>query len=34
MIIVGIGIVAAVGPLLAAGAAGGNGVDVDGFCRT
>jgi 3-phenylpropionate/trans-cinnamate dioxygenase ferredoxin reductase component len=34
MAIVGIGIVAAVGPLLAAGAAGGNGVDVDQFCRT
>jgi 3-phenylpropionate/trans-cinnamate dioxygenase ferredoxin reductase subunit len=32
--IVGIGIVAAVGPLVAAGAAGGNGVDVDAFCRT
>jgi 3-phenylpropionate/trans-cinnamate dioxygenase ferredoxin reductase component len=34
LVIVGIGIVAAVGPLLAAGAAGGNGVDVDEFCRT
>jgi 3-phenylpropionate/trans-cinnamate dioxygenase ferredoxin reductase subunit len=34
MVIVGIGIVPAVGPLLAAGAAGGNGVDVDGQCRT
>lgn len=33
-VIVGIGIVAAVGPLIAAGAAGGNGVDVDEFCRT
>ena len=33
-VIVGIGIVPAVGPLLAAGAAGGNGVDVDAFCRT
>jgi 3-phenylpropionate/trans-cinnamate dioxygenase ferredoxin reductase component len=32
--IVAIGIDAAVGPLLAAGAAGGNGVDVDAFCRT
>jgi 3-phenylpropionate/trans-cinnamate dioxygenase ferredoxin reductase component len=32
--IVGIGIVAAVGPLIAAGAAGGNGVDVDEYCRT
>jgi len=34
LVIVGIGIVPAVGPLLAAGAAGGNGVDVDEFCRT
>jgi len=34
LVIVGIGIVPAVGPLLAAGAAGGNGVDVDQFCRT
>ncbi len=34
MVIVGIGIVAAVGPLLSAGAAGGNGVDVDAMCRT
>ena len=34
MAIVGIGIIAAVGPLLAAGAAGGNGLDVDEFCRT
>lgn len=33
-VIVGIGIVAAVGPLIAAGAAGGNGVDVDDYCRT
>jgi 3-phenylpropionate/trans-cinnamate dioxygenase ferredoxin reductase subunit len=33
-VIVGIGIVPAVGPLIAAGAAGGNGVDVDQFCRT
>jgi 3-phenylpropionate/trans-cinnamate dioxygenase ferredoxin reductase subunit len=33
-VIVGIGIVPAVGPLIAAGAAGGNGVDVDEFCRT
>ncbi|HMG48076.1 MAG TPA: FAD-dependent oxidoreductase [Allosphingosinicella sp.] len=32
--IVAIGIDAAAGPLLAAGAAGGNGVDVDDFCRT
>ncbi|QXQ04953.1 FAD-dependent oxidoreductase [Sphingosinicellaceae bacterium] len=34
MAIVGIGIVPAVQPLLEAGAAGGNGVDVDEFCRT
>lgn len=34
MVIVGIGIVPAVEPLLAAGAAGGNGVDVDDQCRT
>ncbi|PKB13381.1 3-phenylpropionate/trans-cinnamate dioxygenase ferredoxin reductase subunit [Novosphingobium kunmingense] len=34
MVIVGIGIVPAVGPLLTAGAAGGNGVDVDELCRT
>jgi len=34
MVIVGIGIVPAVGPLLAAGASGGNGVDVDASCRT
>ncbi len=33
-VIVGIGIVAAVGPLIAAGAAGGNGVDVDEYCLT
>ena len=33
-VIVGIGIVASVGPLLAAGAAGANGVDIDDFCRT
>jgi 3-phenylpropionate/trans-cinnamate dioxygenase ferredoxin reductase subunit len=33
-VIVGIGIVAAVGPLIAAGAAGGNGVDIDEYCRT
>jgi len=32
--IVAIGIDPAVGPLLAAGAAGGNGVDVDEYCRT
>jgi 3-phenylpropionate/trans-cinnamate dioxygenase ferredoxin reductase subunit len=34
MVIVGIGIVPETGPLIAAGATGGNGVDVDGFCRT
>jgi 3-phenylpropionate/trans-cinnamate dioxygenase ferredoxin reductase subunit len=34
MVIFGIGIIPAVGALLAAGAAGGNGVDVDQFCRT
>lgn len=34
MVIAGIGIVPAVGPLLAAGAAGTNGVDVDELCRT
>jgi 3-phenylpropionate/trans-cinnamate dioxygenase ferredoxin reductase subunit len=34
IIIVGIGIIPAVAPLLAAGAKGGNGVDVDEFCRT
>lgn len=34
MVIVGIGITPAVGPLLEAGAAGGNGVDVDEYCRT
>lgn len=33
-VIVGIGIVPAVGPLIAAGAAGGNGVDIDEYCRT
>ena len=33
-VIVGIGIVPAVGPLILAGAAGGNGVDVDEYCRT
>jgi 3-phenylpropionate/trans-cinnamate dioxygenase ferredoxin reductase subunit len=32
--IVGIGIVPSVGPLIAAGAAAGNGVDIDLFCRT
>ena len=34
LVIVGIGIVPVVGPLLSAGAAGGNGIDVDEFCRT
>jgi 3-phenylpropionate/trans-cinnamate dioxygenase ferredoxin reductase subunit len=34
MVIVGIGIVPAVAPLLAAGAAGGNGLRVDAYCRT
>ncbi len=34
MVIVGIGIVPAIAPLIAAGAAGSNGVDVDVFCRT
>ena len=34
MVIVGIGIIPAVEPLVAAGAEGGNGVAVDGHCRT
>jgi 3-phenylpropionate/trans-cinnamate dioxygenase ferredoxin reductase subunit len=34
MVIVGIGILPAVEPLLAAGADGGNGVEVDEFCQT
>lgn len=34
LVIVGIGIIPATGPLVAAGAVGGNGVDVDGYCRT
>lgn len=34
MVVVGIGIVPAVEPLLAAGADGGNGVAVDALCRT
>lgn len=34
MVIVGIGIVPETAPLIAAGAAGGNGVDVDEYCRT
>ncbi|MDT0576147.1 FAD-dependent oxidoreductase [Croceicoccus sp. F390] len=34
MVIVGIGIVPAIGPLIRAGATGANGVDVDEFCHT
>jgi len=34
MVIAGIGIVPAIAPLIAAGAAASNGVDVDVFCRT
>jgi 3-phenylpropionate/trans-cinnamate dioxygenase ferredoxin reductase subunit len=34
LVIVGVGIVPEAAPLLAAGAAGGNGTDVDAFCRT
>ncbi|WP_299308731.1 FAD-dependent oxidoreductase [uncultured Croceicoccus sp.] len=34
MVIVGIGIVPCIGPLIVAGAAGANGVEVDEFCRT
>lgn len=34
MVIVGIGIIPETGPLITAGAAGGNGVDVDAHCRT
>ncbi len=34
IVVVGIGIVPSVGPLIAAGAAGSNGVDVDSYCRT
>jgi 3-phenylpropionate/trans-cinnamate dioxygenase ferredoxin reductase subunit len=34
MLVVGIGIVPAVGPLIVAGAAGANGVEVDQYCRT
>jgi len=33
-VVAGIGIVPSVGPLIAAGAAGANGVDVDPLCRT
>jgi 3-phenylpropionate/trans-cinnamate dioxygenase ferredoxin reductase subunit len=34
LVVAGIGIVPSVGPLIAAGAAGANGVEVDPFCRT
>ncbi len=34
LVVAGIGIVPEVGPLIAAGATGGNGVDVDRACRT
>lgn len=34
MVIVGVGVIPAVEPLLAAGAAGGNGVAIDAHCRT
>ncbi len=34
MVIAGIGIIPAVGPVTSAGASGGNGVEVDEFCRT
>ncbi len=34
MVIVGIGIIPAVAPLVAAGAPSGNGIDVDEYCRT
>ena len=34
MVVVGIGIIPSVGPLIAAGASGSNGVDVDAYCRT
>lgn len=34
IVIVGIGIVPSIGPLIAAGASGSNGVDVDTHCRT
>jgi 3-phenylpropionate/trans-cinnamate dioxygenase ferredoxin reductase component len=34
LVIVGIGIIPAVAPLIQAGAAGGNGVDIDPYCRT
>jgi len=34
IVVAGIGIVPAIGPLIMAGAAGANGVDVDEYCRT
>ncbi len=34
ILVVGIGIVPAVGPLITAGAAGANGIEVDEYCRT
>jgi len=34
MVIVGIGIIPSVQPLIAAGAEGGNGVNIDALCRT
>lgn len=34
MVVVGVGIIPSAQPLIAAGAAGGNGVRVDGFCTT
>lgn len=34
IVIVGIGIIPCIGPLITAGASGGNGVDVDELCRT
>ncbi|WP_379548496.1 NAD(P)/FAD-dependent oxidoreductase [Qipengyuania sp. DSG2-2] len=34
IVVFGVGIVPSIGPLIAAGASGSNGVDVDDFCRT
>ncbi len=34
IVVAGIGIIPSIGPLIEAGAAGANGVDVDEFCRT
>ncbi|GMN13324.1 FAD-dependent oxidoreductase [Altererythrobacter sp. MTPC7] len=34
LVVFGVGIVPSIGPLIAAGAAGSNGIDVDEFCRT